>query len=489
MPEQDLYQPIHAPRHTGAGLSAQSPQSPQSPQESQVPTFLIVAACVVAPGLLSYYLASGNEAQVLAAVIAIVGLCAVIARPFVGLLLFIALLYFRPEETFPALAGMRLTLTVSLVVVAGLWLRLTLDREPFVKTPLISMMMGFGIAAVASSIGTGSISTALMDIAKLVMLVVLVTNLVRTPQQYRTLITTIVLFTAYLSAYSIYLYYSGDAMWREGAAVFQSKATGIFSDPNDLSATIVAGLALTLARAVSARKYGRLGYISLSAIMLWATLLTNSRGGMLALMVMVGGFFISFQRRKLLGLILGGIAITALLVLGSGRMTNFDSQEESANSRFHYWDEGLTQLMMHPVLGCGYARFPDVNAGMTAHNTFVLCFAETGFVGFFFWMGSLYHAFRRRPTDQTANLELQQKHDLLGARLALTSLLMACFWISRTYVPTTYLFICLPVAQQISASKELQSLRSRQTAEDLWRIVGACMAMIVLVFILVHKYR
>src|SRR5690242_20151607 len=47
-------------------------------------------------------------------VVGFVGLALVIAHPFLGLLVFLGLLYLRPEESFPSLAGARMALTVSL---------------------------------------------------------------------------------------------------------------------------------------------------------------------------------------------------------------------------------------------------------------------------------------------------------------------------------------------------------------------------------------
>src|SRR4051794_36363406 len=49
------------------------------------------------------------------AVVGLVGITLVVTCPYLGLLVFLGLLYLRPEEIFPALAGARMTLLVSLV--------------------------------------------------------------------------------------------------------------------------------------------------------------------------------------------------------------------------------------------------------------------------------------------------------------------------------------------------------------------------------------
>ena len=43
-------------------------------------------------------------------------------------------------------------------------------------------------------------------------------------------------------------------------------------------------------------------------------------------------------------------------------------------------------LKAQPILGVGYGQFVDHHP-LTAHNSLVLCFAETGLLGSFFWVG------------------------------------------------------------------------------------------------------
>src|SRR5207302_1955669 len=119
-------------------------------------------------------------------------------------------------------------------------------RRQFVRSPMNWTLAGFGLWAVASAMPNGMTRDAVQDISKLVILTFLVLNLVREPGRYRILIATVLGFTCYLAAYSIFLYYSGTTVQQDD--VSRSLATGIFGDPNDLAATLVAGLALMLAR-------------------------------------------------------------------------------------------------------------------------------------------------------------------------------------------------------------------------------------------------
>lgn len=54
------------------------------------------------------------------------------------------------------------------------------------------------------------------------------------------------------------------------------------------------------------------------------------------------------------------------------------------------WSQSLTVFKSHPIFGVGIDRLSDyTDTGHTAHNSFVLCMAETGVFGYFFWMGMI----------------------------------------------------------------------------------------------------
>jgi hypothetical protein len=125
------------------------------PERSGAPAALIAAVAVLIPILLAYALSTANEFRVAGTVLGITALIMVLARPFWGLLVFVALLYIRPEEIFPALEGMRSVLIVSLASVVGCSLQLMLNRDRLVRTPLSAMLVGFVLTAIASAVPAG----------------------------------------------------------------------------------------------------------------------------------------------------------------------------------------------------------------------------------------------------------------------------------------------------------------------------------------------
>ena len=469
----------------------------------KVPAPVVLAAIVLLCPLLAYQLATGNEDQVMVTLLAVPALIAVVTRPLLGLLLFVGLLYTRPEDTFPELAGLHLTLIVSLTALVGMLVRTAVERESFVRSPLILMLAGFLLAAIGSSLGNGNSAAALQDIGKFVVLVILVLNLVQAEGKYRTLISTILIFTAYLACYSIYLYFSGHGLSYTDASghLVRAEGKGIFSDPNDLAATMAAGLAFGLARLKEPGRLSRGSYAALCGMYLWAILLSDSRSGLLALLVVSGLAVLSHLRKKGVALALAAVLVCVVWALAPARMTNLDSQEASANQRFWFWYNGVKQFQLNPVLGIGYNQFPEVNGGMTAHNSFVLCFSELGIVGYFFWMGCLYFALLPVPSppeedpEGKKSAETPRRSEVTAARSALIGYLVACFFISRTYTPILYLLLSLPIAAQLPElaaywkSGKHGKPRSLPTGADCFRILVLCGGSILLIKIIEEQLR
>lgn len=475
--------PETAPTYTAARPAQAAPPA-------QIPAGLFVVGGLLVPLLLAYALATGSEMKVTAVVFGAVALGVVLARPFVGLLLFCVMLYLRPEETFPALQGTRLTLAISVASAVGLALQLALNRQGVVRTPLNVMIIGFGMALAASTATLGNSSEAMIDAGRLVLLVLLILNLVRSPQRYQSLVSTVLVCTAYLALYSIYLFLTGHGL--QHGDIQRAEATGIFGDPNDLACTIVPGLGLCLPRLMTARGRARVFYGLLAGIFVWAILTTNSRGGMLAMLAVIGGFSLMFMRNKALALAIAVSVGFVFLVLGPSRMTTFDSTEASANMRFWYWSFGVELLFQYPILGAGYGQFLELNHGMLAHNSFVQCFAELGLVGYFFWIGCLYYGFRKRAQMETGlALTPEFQRDLLGARVALMGFLVAGYFVTRTYVPTLYLFVSLPVAAQVAATlgNPVPREKAGGWGADWLRIFGICLASILFIKIFAEQLR
>jgi O-antigen ligase len=431
-----------------------------------------------------------GEIPTVAIVGGLIALAVVLTEPFVGLLCFVAVLYVRPEETWPALKGLRLALGVSGLTLVGMTFQFMQRRLPLTRTPVLGTLGGFLVWVIVSTLPNGNTSEAAQDVLKLFLLALLVFNLVRTPERYARFVRALMFFSGYLAAYSLYLCATGQAIFDEG--LVRSQATGIFGDPNDLAAAIIAGMALAVCRVARSGPRARMVYLAYIALCLVAVQQTNSRGGMMATLAVIGVATLASVKKKGPAIAIAALAGTLVFACGPARMRNFDTSEASANSRFWFWDNGVDVLLENPVLGAGYGQFPSHNGGMTAHNSFVLGFAELGFPGYTFWIGSIYFCFRRRPPEEDSE-DPDARAEVLGARMALAGFLVASFWLSRTYTPVLYLLLSLPGAAQLSSSACGPPALFRRNADQQWgdwlRIAGIAFASIVLIKIIASTQK
>ena len=126
--------------------------------------------------------------------------------------------------------------------------------------------------------------------------------------------------------------------------------------------------------------------------------------------------------------------------------------------------KGLQLLKSHPLFGVGFGNLPDY-LGHTAHNSVVVCAAELGLFGLFFWSLFLFSTVRdalaiASPAkvsegepivaeeglfpQATRKIEAVDKAEVnrLGRLLvlSLTGFLVAGWFLSRAFVMTFFLF-------------------------------------------------
>ena len=229
------------------------------------------------------------------------------------------------------------------------------------------------------------------------------------------------------------------------------RGLGLMHDPNDLALGMIVALGL-IGGALKARMpTPRLRNLLLAAAagaLVYGIYLTRSRGGALALVVVLWRFAARRVGRIPALVLLVALGAGALALDFGGRSLSIQP-DESASERLVAWTEGLEMLKTQPILGVGYGQFLDHHT-LTAHNSLVLCFAETGLLGCFFWVGlfvvtllelrGLKNLPGAEPFDDMARQWAE------GLHLSLIGFMTAAFFLSRTFVPTLYLIIGLSAA-------------------------------------------
>ena len=249
----------------------------------------------------------------------------------------------------------------------------------------------------------------------------------------------------------------------QGQMFYRIRGLGPINDPNDFGQLLVCVTPLLFIFWRAKKLILNIAFVILPVcVLLFGVYLTHSRGALLALMAMA----IVVARRRigtLPALLLAGVLFAGAMALNftGGR----DISAGSGSDRTALWGEGLEIFRAHPVFGVGFGNMSDyTDTHQTAHNSLVVCAAELGFFGLYFWSLFLLPTVRDALTaaspmkvtegepivpeespfpqpERTVEALDKAEINRLGSLvvLSLTGFLVAAWFLSRAYVMTFFL--------------------------------------------------
>jgi O-antigen ligase len=402
------------------------------------------------------------------------------AALFVVFLAYIVLLVIRPHEFMPSLQHVPI-LQYTLVTAMLLWLAtpdkgLASPQFPLAVALLVSAWIGMGLSG-----WWGGILKILDILLPPLCVFIAASGAVRSRRQLR-------IFMWVLAACAAVVVLHGrwqlrDGIGWTGSLPIQGRITysGIFNDPNDIGLLLVVCIAsvIYLVGSTPAR-LPRLLLLAALGWLLYGVYLTDSRGTLLATLVVLG--FYAWRRFGRIALVaLAAMAIPA--VIATTRLAEVSTEEASAEGRLDAWYEGLQMLRHNPFFGVGFSNFNDYFY-LTAHNSLVLAMAELGFVGYTIWLAfvgysavMLYRlAFPggvadagAKPPD--AGPEIAANRALFAAGLGFA---IGAFFLSQSYKFLLFLLCGLAVGRFVALSAEAGgTLTSRIGADPVkWPVLA-----------------
>ena len=372
----------------------------------------------------------------------------------------------RLNEIIPDIRGFPVV-EVTLPILVALWLLFekkdfSLSTDVLIPAFFAVIVLGYGLV-----VWPGGAFDIARGMIPWIMLYFLAANLVRSQKRMDWTFAVLVACSLALVSHSSQQFVNFDGEndatgvgWSGGTMLKgRVRYAGVMNDPNDLALFFAMMLPLALqpaARGMSLLK--QCGGFLLCLPLLFGIFLTNSRGGLLA----CGTVATLFAWRRW-GIVKAGVlcAVLAAGVLAYGPSRAREQSigdERSVEGRVNAWYTGLQLFSQYPVLGCGKDEFVNYNV-LTAHNSFVLCFAETGFLGYVAWFGAgcyalygLHHALRRtRP----GTASYRQNCALIDS---LAAFYVGGFFLSRTYFILLPIFIGLAVARYRMARDDLEDM-------------------------------
>lgn len=258
-----------------------------------------------------------------------------------------------------------------------------------------------------------------------------------------------------------------------GWYLWRVRGQGFLSDPNDFSQVLVMCLPLLWVMWRTGSFLRNLLFVlAPGAVMGYGIFLSQSRGAMLgaaSLLFFIVRDWLGTTKTTIL-MALGGTGFIAASAIG-GRAIS--SKEQSAAERIEAWSVGLELLKWRPIFGIGYGNFTDHNP-LTAHNSFVLCFAELGLVGYFLWIGMIVLTYKSL-SSVIEFMPSRNPHRQMVALLrnSLVGFLVCAWFLSRTYQPVLYFLLALCIsawycATQSPGMTDRESPSYQRTHEIKW---------------------
>lgn len=450
---------------------------------------------------------------------------------FLTLVVYIAVSYIYPGELFPAIAPYRITYVTGMVglTLTAVWL--VVKRRSALASWQLWFLAAFtavmGLSRIVNEHYLGAVVPTVTAFAPSIAMFVMTVSAVDSLSKLRAVAIAVVGLSLVLVAQGAAAYHfgyrsdwflldpvhvrfaapaAGTTLWEHAEAVGEGvqpdadedatedagtqvriRGSGVLHDPNDLAQALVMALPLLAVASRRRSTWSRLLMLAAAGALVYGVFLTHSRGATVAL-ILTGGIAMWRTLGKTAAVIMLCVLASGALALDFAGGRRMIAADESASGRIEAWREGLQMLKEQPLVGVGYRQFLDHN-DLTAHNAFVLCFAETGLAGYFFWLALLAITFvqlnrlRQLPPDDPVNAELTRWAGTL--QLSMIGFLSAALFLSRTFIPILYLILGLAVAVLLIA-RDAERPVWQPSLRHFGGVVPLEIASVVLIYVIVR---
>ncbi len=332
--------------------------------------------------------------------------------PYFGLLTYYVFNVVSPEQLFPSIAVLRPTRIFLAALLVSVIFHKKLKHQVFLiwQSDISKLFIVF-LISLALSIPLGFWPANSIEFMKNFLWTfayfILLINILTSEQRLKGFIWLYILAGGYTALSSTIAYITGNLVVAQGIERAES-LTG--TDPNTLAVTLVLHLPfMILAVPWIKNKFLRVLPIIFAAASILTIAITGSRSGVIGLVVT--GFMIWLvSKKKVL------VAMLAILVLVGGWFSLDDQYKEryssifsshydpSTEGRFDAWIAGLQMFTHNPITGIGVDNFPYAyGAGVYSthsnylrpHNMYVQIIAELGILGLLAFGSFIYYVLRQ----------------------------------------------------------------------------------------------
>lgn len=350
---------------------------------------------------------------------------------FTWLLVFTAVLFFRPQDIFPPLAVLRLA---ELSAIAGLVAlvvgRLSRGQTLTRMTPEFAGVIALGgliLALAPFSIWFGGTVGVFTDqYAKVILIYLLAVNVIDSPKRLERFTWILVLAVGYVAFRAVFDYARGVNMVRGGTRVMGSVG-GMMQNPNDLALNMVVFLPLAVFLAMRPGPVmRRLIGAGCAFFMMGAVVASGSRGGSLGFAAMLLVLAVTVVRRRPALVFAGALAVMCALPLVPSsywqRIASITDESkddvQSSQARKRLYAESFDAFLENPLTGVGAGQFKvwnpakRVEAWHESHNVWLQVGAELGIAGLAIFLFLVFRAFYAVSQTRGLVARLRQRGEI-----------------------------------------------------------------------------
>lgn len=269
------------------------------------------------------------------------------------------------------------------------------------------------------------------------------------------------------------------------------RTKGAFAEPNQFAAYLAMFIPLLGAFFFSSKsKILRASLIGALLAAFFVMLMTGSRGGLVALVVAIGSYYLLYSKKplskslmNLVGVYTAGLLVMVLLffILPEQTQHGFmlklsgkfveETSTDYSSGRLEVWTLALSAFIHSPLFGTGWETFHYL-FGLNSHSDYILFLVTTGVVGFYLYLriyvGMFRQAMRWKSLD-SANVHYYNAY-ISGLSAFMVSLLFVNIY-TPSYFVLLYSALVLRLGAIASKSPTLPADNGEQAPATKGRIL------------------
>ena len=366
---------------------------------------------------------------------------------FVGLFLFSIILYFRPYEWDPSLAGLSsaafwiAAATLLVFFPTQLTLEGNLTARP-AEVNLLLLLLVSGLLSLTFALDRSVGWWSFVEYLKVALMFIVMVNVVRTERRLRLLLWLVIIVSIVVSVAAVNDYRAG-RLALEGRRI-AGVIGGLFSNPNDLALHLVTIVPLVIGLFLATRNpFAKIIYLLCTLLFISGIVVTFSRGGFIGFAAAVFVLTWKLARRyRVVFALVGILLITGVIALAPaafrGRIGT--TGDASMAARTDDLKRSVYLAIRHPVFGIGMGNYIFYsNRAKATHNAYTQVAAEMGLAAAAFYIMFLVIPFRRLRKVELENRDQRKKPPLYYLAVGLQATLVG-FMVCSLFSSVAYLW-------------------------------------------------